>query len=139
LDIAVVVAALLSVAVVIVVVIVVVVVALGERMKLRFNLSRTSFNLVPLASVLGESKPVVGTRLSVLLLWSVHVTCSTTTASSAIVERHWGTETTRGATEVTGVAVLDVDVDEGAAAAAAAAATTTAVIVALLFVLVEYV
>jgi len=68
------------------------------------------------------------------------VTCSTTTASSAIVERHWGAETTRGATEVTGVAVLDVDVDEGAAAAAAAAAaTTTAVIVALLFVLVEYV
>jgi len=122
LDIAVVVAALLSVAVVIVVVIVVVVVALGERMKLRFNLSRTSFNLVPLASVLGESKPVVGTRLSVLLLWSVHVTCSTTTASSAIVERHWGTETTRGATEVTGVAVRDVGVDVGAAAAADAAA-----------------
>jgi len=111
LDIAVVVAALLSVTVVIVVVIVVVVVALGERVKLHFNLERTSFNLVPIASVLGESKPVVETRLSVLLLWSVHVTCSTTTASSAIVERHWGAETTRGATEVTGVAVLDVDVD----------------------------
>ena len=142
-DIAVV-AVLLSVVILIVVVIVVaivvVVVALGERMKLRFNLSRTSFNLVPLASVLGESKPVVGTRLSVLLLWLVHITCSTTTASSAIVEKHGGTETTRGATEVTGVAVLDVGVDVGAAAAAAAAAaTTTAVIVALLFVLVGYV
>ena len=67
LDIAVVVALLSVVVVLAVVVIVVVVVALGERMKLRFTLSRTSFNLIPLASVLGESKPVVGTRQQIIV------------------------------------------------------------------------